>query len=184
MGSKPHGEGAIICKFHETPFKMWIIELVYIQLQCNYSYLSEDLTVFINKRQIKCRFNMYKEAKPKEPWVGLSRKTHLKQFYFYSEAEVIFLQCFKQNYRHVKQKYSKDTQIDYNRLHNTTYAELNGKFQTMANLQFCRALLSTHTHTLAPDQTHTHTPTHSCGCYILHYQIEIFWINFYHMSDK
>lgn len=85
---------------------MWIIELVYIQLQCNYSYLSEDLTVFINKRQIKCRskFILYKEAKPKEPWVGWSRKTHFKQFSFYSEAEVIVLQCIKQNYRHVKQK--------------------------------------------------------------------------------
>lgn len=48
---------------------MRVTELVYIQVQFNYSYLFKDLTVFINKQQIKCwsKFILYKQAKPKEP---------------------------------------------------------------------------------------------------------------------
>lgn len=70
-GAKPLGQGVIIWKFHETHFKIWITELIYIQVQFNYSYLFEDLTVSINKQQIKSRpkFILYKQAKPKEPWV-------------------------------------------------------------------------------------------------------------------
>lgn len=30
------------------------------------------------------------------------------------------------NKKYIKPKYSKNTQVDYNKLHNTTYVELNG----------------------------------------------------------